>query len=325
MKISVIVRTYNRPDLLKEALVSVQLQSHTDWEVIIFDDSASDVNFNIYKDFKSQNPNNDVIYHTSNTPYNLFKNSWKLGAKLANGELIVRLDDDDLLAEDALEYLSNTYTHHIDLDFSYGSAVFFENTTLQQINQTQTPLEAPKTRDLWTAYTIPNNHPWTQPWSWTSNFYDEPQHYTSIIHCSKANIMCIYHTYVMRTSALLKVIDKFEITSNFVDDLEVMGSLDYLGLAHTSIKRILTYARVHNEGRVTDTGLKVNGTDLWNDIFLIRDKVDYLRTEGFQSNIYPNQLEGNFNEGRLTSTHQHYFSNYIFRIKQIANKFGKSK
>ena len=37
MKISVIVRTYNRPDLLKEALASVQLQSHTDWEVIIFD------------------------------------------------------------------------------------------------------------------------------------------------------------------------------------------------------------------------------------------------------------------------------------------------
>ena len=58
MKISVIVRTYNRPDLLKQALASVQLQSHTDWEVIIFDDSASDVNFNIYKQFKSENQNN---------------------------------------------------------------------------------------------------------------------------------------------------------------------------------------------------------------------------------------------------------------------------
>ena len=129
----------------------------------------------------------------------------------------------------------------------------------------------------------------------------------------------------MRTSSLLKVIDKFEITSNFVDDLEVMGSLDYLGLAHTSIKRILTYARVHNEGRVTDAGLKVNGTDLWNDIFHIRDKVDYLRTDGFQSNVYLPKLEGNFNQSSITSAHQHYFSNYIFKIKQISNKFGKSK
>mgnify|MGYP003640506232 FL=1 len=103
-----------------------------------------------------------------------------------------------------------------------------------------------------------------------------------------------------------------------------MGSLDYLGLAHTSIKRILTYARIHNEGRVTDDGVKVNGVDLWNDIFHIRDKVDYLRTDGFQSNIYQSELDGNFNEGYVSSSHQHYFSNYIFKIKQISNKFGNS-
>jgi glycosyltransferase involved in cell wall biosynthesis len=150
VKISVIVRTYNRPDLLKEALASVKLQSHTDWEVIIFDDSASDVNFNIYKDFKSQNPKNDVLYHTSNTPYDLFKNSWKIGAKLANGELIVRLDDDDLLVEDTLEYLSNTYTQHTELDFSYGSAVFFENTTLQHAAKLSIVEDKPIMLDYWT-------------------------------------------------------------------------------------------------------------------------------------------------------------------------------
>jgi hypothetical protein len=38
-----------------------------------------------------------------------------------------------------------------------------------------------------------------------------------------------------------------------------------------------------------------------------------------------NELDGNFNEGSITSAHQHYFSNYIFKIKQIANKFGSSK
>jgi hypothetical protein len=35
--------------------------------------------------------------------------------------------------------------------------------------------------------------------------------------------------------------------------------------------------------------------------------------------------DGNFNEGSITSAHQHYFSNYIFKIKQISNKFGKFK
>jgi glycosyltransferase involved in cell wall biosynthesis len=55
MKVTVAVRTFNRPDLFKEALASIQLQSHTDWEVIIFDDGATDINFNIYKKFKETN------------------------------------------------------------------------------------------------------------------------------------------------------------------------------------------------------------------------------------------------------------------------------
>ena len=55
MKVTVIVRTYNRPEFLKQALASIQLQSHTDWEVLIFDDGATDINFDVYKKFKSDN------------------------------------------------------------------------------------------------------------------------------------------------------------------------------------------------------------------------------------------------------------------------------
>jgi glycosyltransferase involved in cell wall biosynthesis len=49
MKVTVIVRTYNRPEFLKQALASIQLQTHTDWEVLIFDDGATDINFDVYK------------------------------------------------------------------------------------------------------------------------------------------------------------------------------------------------------------------------------------------------------------------------------------
>ena len=64
MKVTVVVRTYNRPEFLKEALVSIQLQTHTDWEVLIFDDAASVENFSIYNKFKEENP--DKFYYASN-------------------------------------------------------------------------------------------------------------------------------------------------------------------------------------------------------------------------------------------------------------------
>ena len=72
MKVTVVVRTYNRPEFLKEALASIHLQTHTDWEVLIFDDGATNMNFDAYR------------------------------------------HDDDILAEDSLEYLSNLYNTNPD-------------------------------------------------------------------------------------------------------------------------------------------------------------------------------------------------------------------
>ena len=111
MKVTVVVRTYNRPEFLKEALVSIQLQTHTDWEVLIFDDAASVENFSIYNKFKDINPDKRVMYITTKQSYDLFQSSWLIAPDLAEGEIMVRLDDDDLLAEDALQFLSETYTN----------------------------------------------------------------------------------------------------------------------------------------------------------------------------------------------------------------------
>jgi glycosyltransferase involved in cell wall biosynthesis len=320
MKVTVVVRTYNRPLFLKEALASIHLQTHNDWEVLIFDDGGLSETFEICKDFKNQNKDKRILFFSSNEPYYYFKKSWTIAPKLSEGELMVRLDDDDILEKDTLEFLSKTYTEHKDLDFSYGSTIFFEGNELKNKVITQTPLEPPKTKDIWEGYLV--GHPWNNPWRFKMNHYEEPKHYTSIIHCSKANIMCIYHTYVMRTSSVLKVLDKFDVTSNFVDDLEVMGSLDYLGLKHTAIKRTLTYCRIHNDGRVTDKQNEVEGQTLWNNILWIRDKVDFLRTEGFQSKIYKPSIDGNNNDPQINSNHQIYFKDYIHELRKTSELFG---
>ena len=318
MKVTVVVRTYNRPEFLKEALVSIQLQTHTDWEVLIFDDSASVENFNIYNKFKDTNSDKRIMYITTKQSHDLFQNSWLLAPDLAEGELMVRLDDDDILAEDALEFLSNTYTKNPELEFSYGSAVTFNETELGHLIQTNTCYDHAKTKHEWAAYTITNNKPWREPWAFYRDYYEEPKHFTSIIHCAKDNAFCVFHTYVMRTSSIKRVKDKIVMTSKFVDDLEFMGSLDYLGLGQASIKKILSYVRIHNSGRISDNGRITDNTNIFNENFRIRDKVDEMRPSGFLSKVIPLDAPDNKNQG-VTNELKDNFKAYMTTILSISN------
>lgn len=318
MKISAVVRTYDRPEFLKEALASIQLQTHTDWEVLIFDDSGSDINFSIYKWFKENNPEKRILYITTKTPYDLFQNSWLISPDIASGEILIRLDDDDILLSDCFEFINTVYETNSELDFTYGSSIYFQNNLLTQLVETKNPFEHEKTRAMWAGYTIPNNHPWTEPWAFIGDYFNEPQNYTSIIHAAKANQLSIYHTYTMRTSSVRRVKDKITMTSLFVDDLEFFGSLDYLGLGHNSIKKILCFVRLHNEGKVSDYNKNVNGQSMYQENFRIRDKVDYLRTSGFISKIIPIQNELNSNSG-IDISITDKFNNLIKSIHSITH------
>jgi glycosyltransferase involved in cell wall biosynthesis len=318
MKVTVIIRTYDRPEFFKQALASIQLQTHKDWEVIVFDDGASDINFNIYKKFKSDNKDKRVLYMSAGEARGLYRRSWLIAPDLADGEIMVRLDDDDLLAEDALEFLSNTYEKNPELEFSYGSSVTFLDYNLGDIIQTNTCFDHPKTKHAWAPYTIPNNNPWYEPWAFWRDHYDEPRHFTSIIHCAKDNAFCIFHTYVMRTSSVKRVKDKITITSNFVDDLEIMGSMDYLGLGQASIKKVLSYIRCHAEGRISDGGKLIEGANIFDENFRVRDKVDHLRPSGFISKVIPVVSPDNINYG-VTNELRDNFKDYMTRILAISN------
>jgi len=316
MKISVIVRTCSRPDFLEQALASVQLQTHKDWEVIVFDDGDSSKNQKIVNEFKQRVPNNKVTYINSGHSYHLFKESWKIAPKIADGEVMIRLDDDDLLDSSSLSFVSEVFTQTPDLDFAYGTSVLFRNDNLFELMPTQTPLDIPKTKDIWEGYI---EWPWNDPWKFKSNYYDEPKHITSIIHASKMNQMCVFHPYIMRTSSVLKVVDKITMTSNFVDDLEFLASLDYLGLGFASLKKVLTYVRKHDSGSITDRDKVIEGQTLWNDIYRVREKVDMeLRPSGldYLSKVVEVNVNGNLNNG-VTSELKDEFKVLISNIKTI--------
>ena len=54
----------------------------------------------IYNDFKSKHTNKRIMYITTKDSYDLFRSSWLMAPDLAEGEIMVRLDDDDILVED---------------------------------------------------------------------------------------------------------------------------------------------------------------------------------------------------------------------------------
>lgn len=95
--VSVIVPTYNRPDMLEEAIASILAQTYTNFEIIVVNDCGRDVGELV----QSLNRLNNITYvrHGSNRGLAAARNS---GIKLARGKYIAYLDDDDIFYPDHL-------------------------------------------------------------------------------------------------------------------------------------------------------------------------------------------------------------------------------
>jgi glycosyltransferase involved in cell wall biosynthesis len=86
---SVILTTYNRQDLLPEAVQSVLLQTFGDFELIIVDDGSTDNTRNIVKEFSDKRIK---FISQENKGAGSARNT---GIKNSNGKFICFLDDDD--------------------------------------------------------------------------------------------------------------------------------------------------------------------------------------------------------------------------------------
>lgn len=323
MKVTIVIRTYNRPQYLKEALTSVSLQTYTNWELIIFDDGGDVETFEIFTTFNKSHPDNRVIYISSQRSYDMFKNSWVLAPKIATGDVIIRLDDDDILRRTTFEKIINIYDTSPELDFTLGSCANFNKNGITNIEYLKNIYEIEPSRHAWAPYTILNNNPWKDPWMWYENYYQYPMYFTSLIHSSKSNIKMVYHLYTMRTKSVLKVIDDISMTSTHVDDLEFYGILDYKGLGYNVLKNVLIFVRADNLDKITYS--KSENGMMVDEVLRVRDDVDKYRPEGFMSriiNISPELRMENISRDELNSE----FSEYYTLIKITSdNMFRKIK
>ena len=123
--ITILIPTYRRPDMLKEALESVLIwQEHTDffWDIVVLDNE---------KDNGIENDTERLIRNIDSTRILYYRNSetmrpgdnFNRGFLLARGEWVMMLHDDDLLASKSLKTMGHLLWEYVKKGFPLGAII----------------------------------------------------------------------------------------------------------------------------------------------------------------------------------------------------------
>ncbi|WP_413692973.1 glycosyltransferase family 2 protein [Psychromonas sp. KJ10-2] len=107
MNVSAVIPAYNRPDYLESAIKSVLAQTYPISEIIVVDDCSTTDLLPVILAFKDER----IHYHKSTT--NMGNGySRNQGTKMANGDWIAYLDDDDIWYENKVELQIQSIEKH---------------------------------------------------------------------------------------------------------------------------------------------------------------------------------------------------------------------
>ncbi len=121
-KISVICPIYNGEKFVRECFDSVISQSFTNWEMIVVDDGSVDCSADICDEY-SKNDSRIKVYHIENHGVSYARN---FAITKAIGDFCFFLDCDDILPQDALEYLIKL-AEEKSADMVAGEAIHFSD------------------------------------------------------------------------------------------------------------------------------------------------------------------------------------------------------
>ncbi|MFZ0455687.1 MAG: glycosyltransferase [Ignavibacteriaceae bacterium] len=93
-KVSIIMPTFNRANWIGSAIKSIQKQTFEDWELLIIDNQSKDNTKAIVEDFSSGD-NRIKYFNVKKSSHQGLSDYLNYGLKIAVGEYIARLDDDD--------------------------------------------------------------------------------------------------------------------------------------------------------------------------------------------------------------------------------------
>ena len=123
--ISVIIPTFNRAELVKQALDSVCQQTYSQWEAVVVDDGSADETKNELAKYQRREPRIRVLSR-SRLPKGA-PTCRNIGLAAARGAYVVFLDSDDLLAPNCLAQRAGEIQKNPDADFIiFQSQLFYE-------------------------------------------------------------------------------------------------------------------------------------------------------------------------------------------------------
>lgn len=121
--VSVVIRTKNRPQLLREAIVSVAAQTYRDIELVVVNDGGSDV---------ADLVGRYAVGSISNTVYERLEpgrgraGAANAGLERAKGEYLLFLDDDDIISPDHVAKLASVLATNPDTVLAYSDCLMVD-------------------------------------------------------------------------------------------------------------------------------------------------------------------------------------------------------
>jgi glycosyltransferase involved in cell wall biosynthesis len=122
VKVSIVIPTFNRATMLRELMDSVAAQAHRPIEVVVVDDGSTDGTEDVVKEFFSACRHDDSLGHCyerledrSGAPV-----ARNRGVALAQGDAVMFVDSDDLLATSGISALARCLSASADLAYAYG-------------------------------------------------------------------------------------------------------------------------------------------------------------------------------------------------------------
>lgn len=119
-RVTTIVPTFRRPDLLRRALESVALQTFGDYEVFVYDNASGDRTEDVVREFAARDPRIHYFAHPENIGA---ERNFRYGLEHAETELISFLSDDDFLMPSLYELTVASLDAHPDAAMACTSVV----------------------------------------------------------------------------------------------------------------------------------------------------------------------------------------------------------